>query len=188
MELPMTATTDKAPTITVSNFGNEMDCFAEDEFAAATVTAASDAAAGFDRFDCKFAAEKFAAELPVAGIGPVDIVPAGEPAAKGSGQRAATTDGCVRVSGALAACSGLAASASMAGIRCAGEASAPGAMPVCGKSISARASAIDGGVAVFFSGETGLAGAGESWGAACETFPSSSRTYQQWRLVGQSIR
>ena len=95
----MTATTDNAPTMTVSNFGNELGCFAGDESATTNVTAASAAAVGFDRFDCAFATDKFATELPVAGIGPVDVVLADELTAEGSGQRDATTD--TPASGAL---------------------------------------------------------------------------------------
>ena len=86
MELPMTATTDNAPTMTVSNFGIERDCLADDESAVASVTADL-ATAGFG---CTFAAE-----LPVSGTGAVDVVAADVLTSEGSGQRDATTDRCM---------------------------------------------------------------------------------------------
>ena len=86
MAVPMTVTTDKAPTITVSNFAIEPGCFADDESAAASVT--SGLAIG--GFDCAVATA-----LPVAGIGAADIVAVDLLISEGSGQREATTDRCI---------------------------------------------------------------------------------------------
>jgi|HubBroStandDraft_5_1064220.scaffolds.fasta_scaffold36694_2 hypothetical protein len=82
-ELPITATTDNAPTMTVSNFAIELDCFADDESAAASVTAGR-AVGG--------AGSTFAAGLPAAGTGAVDATPADVLTSEGSGQRDATVD------------------------------------------------------------------------------------------------
>jgi len=84
-EVPMTVTIDKAPTMTVSNFGIGLDCLA-DVSAAASVTAGL-AIVGFD---CGFATES-----PVAGIGAADIVAADLFISDGSGQREATTERCI---------------------------------------------------------------------------------------------
>jgi len=81
----MTVTIDKAPTMTVSNFGIGLDCLA-DVSAAASATAGL-AVVGFEG--------GFATELPVAGIGAADIVAADLFISDGSGQREATTERCI---------------------------------------------------------------------------------------------
>ena len=85
-EVPMTVTIDKAPTMTVSNFGIGLDCLADDESAATSATAGL-AVVGFEG--------GFATESPVAGIGAADIVAADLFISDGSGQREATTERCI---------------------------------------------------------------------------------------------
>jgi len=86
MEVPMTVTTDRAPMMTVSNFGIELCCFAGDESAVASATVGF----GAGGFDCGFATG-----LLGAGIGAADIVADDVLISEGSGQRDATTDRCI---------------------------------------------------------------------------------------------